>query len=208
VPALKRQRRSASDDTATAEQRWGKVMQHALRPRILRHLLKVRTTSAVELSKAWGVGLGIVSAHLRYLRDLGFITLDHRTAVGSVFVYHYRVTDRADAELRLWRTEAVPATSLGGPHAGQATALLDGPALEALQPTIDRFLAELAQLGAQTHERQLADPGRSEPVRLVVLVAREHEAWAVGFGTATASTHGTTRGSVSTPAAGSRSGRR
>jgi hypothetical protein len=127
----------------------------------------------MELSTAWGVGLGIVSAHLRYLRDLGFITLDHRTAVRSVFVYHYRVSDRADVELRLWRTEAVPATSLGGPHAGQATALLDGPALEALQPTIDRFLAELAQLGAQTHKRQLADPGRSKPVRLVVLVARE-----------------------------------
>lgn len=148
-------------------------MQHPLRPRILRHLLTERTTSGMELSKAWGVGVGILAAHLRYLRDLGFITLDRRTTVRGAFAYHYRLSDRADVELRLWRTEAVPASSLGGPHAGQATALLDGPALEALQPTIDRFLAELAQLGAQTHKRQLADPGRSEPVRLVVLVARE-----------------------------------
>lgn len=148
-------------------------MQHPLRPRILRHLLEARTTSAMELSKAWGVGAGILTAHLRYLRDLDFITLDHRTTVRGAFAYHYRLTDRADVELRLWRTEAVPATSLGGPHAGQAMAALDEPALEALRPAIDRFLAELAQLGAQTHKRQLADPGRRDPVRLVVLVARE-----------------------------------
>ena len=155
------------------EQRWGKAMQHPLRPRILRHLLEARTASAMELSKAWGVQVGVLSAHFRYLRDLGFIALDHRTAVRGVFIFHYRLSHRADVELWLWRIEAVPASSLGGPHAGQATALLDEPALEALRPAIDRFLAELAQLGAQTHMRQLADPGRSEPIRLVVLVARE-----------------------------------
>jgi len=127
----------------------------------------------MELHRAWDVGVGNLSGHLRYLRDLGFIALDRRTAVRGVFVYHYRLSDRADVELRLWRTEAVPASSLGGPHAGQATAVLDEPALEELRPAIDRFLAELAQLGAQTHKRQLADPGRSRQVKVVVLVARE-----------------------------------
>jgi DNA-binding PadR family transcriptional regulator len=173
VPAPRRQRRSIADAAATAEQRWGKAMQHPLRPRILRYLLAERTTNAMELSRAWRVGVGVLSAHLRYLCELGFITLHRRTTVRGAFVSHYRLSDRADVELRLWRTGAVPATSLGGPHAGQATAVLDEPALEALRPTIDRFLAELAQLGAQTQQRQLADPGRSEPVRLVVLVARE-----------------------------------
>ncbi len=148
-------------------------MQHPLRPRILRHLLDHRTTTAMELASAWGIPIGSLSAHLRYIRDLGFVTLDRRTAHRGAFAYHYRLSDRADVELRLWRTQAVPATTFGGPHAGHATAVLDEPALEALRPAIDRFLAELAQLGAQTHERRLADPGRSEPVRVVVLVARE-----------------------------------
>lgn len=150
-------------------------MQHPLRPRILRRLLDRRTTSAIELSKAWGVPTGILSAHLRYLRDLGFITLDRRVLGRGAFAYHYRLSDRADVELRIWRTTALPATSFGGPHAGHAAAALDEPALQALRPVVDRFLAELAQLGAQAHKRQLADPGRGQPVRVAILVASSEQ---------------------------------
>jgi DNA-binding transcriptional ArsR family regulator len=173
MAAKRKQSRRSANAAAAAEQRWGKAMQHPLRPRILRYLLEHSSASAMGLSKAWAIPVGILSAHLRYLRDLDLVTLDRRAASRGAFGYHYRLSDRADVQLWIWRTEALPAGVFGGPHAGQAIAILDEQALEALRPAVDRFLAELAQLGAQTHERQLADPGRDRAIRLAVLVARD-----------------------------------
>ena len=71
-----------------------RAMAHPLRGRILA-ALDGQELSPVELARALGASLGVVSYHVRVLADAGAVELARTTARRGAIQHHYRLRDAA-----------------------------------------------------------------------------------------------------------------
>src|SRR4051794_37245275 len=87
----------------TVEARIAKALAHPLRARIL-HRLGERVASPGELPAELGASLGVVSYHVRMLRDYGCVELVRTEPRRGALMHFYRATAPPDQEAQRWRT--------------------------------------------------------------------------------------------------------
>lgn len=75
------------------EAQWAKALSHPLRGRILQRLAE-RTASPGDVAAELGVPLGVVSYHVRMLRDYGMVELVRTEPRRGALQHFYRATVR------------------------------------------------------------------------------------------------------------------
>src|SRR6187200_1553712 len=91
----------------TSEARIAKALAHPLRARILQRLGE-RVASPGDLAVELGAPLGVVSYHVRMLRDFDCVELVRTEPVRGALQHFYRATARPNLDEGQWRT--LPAT--------------------------------------------------------------------------------------------------
>src|SRR3954467_15350019 len=162
----------------TSEARIAKALAHPLRARILQRLGE-RVASPGDLAVELGAPLGVVSYHVRMLRDYDCVELVRTEPRRGALQHFYRATARPNLDEGQWRT--LPA-GLRKELAGETlqklvddlAAASDGGRLEDPELIVDRTPLELDErafkklnkLLARTHEQALAiaaeSAGRAE----------------------------------------------
>lgn len=154
-----------------AELRAAKALAHPIRTDVLSYLRAHERASPHELAEHWGIPLGTVSYHFRRLHELGFVQLQARTSRRGAIVHHYALDVAADETLRRMAQRALrrPADPPTTAHA-----VLDATALEALRADVQRLMARMKELEAQTITRAGAHaaPLPGVAVELVLSVDR------------------------------------
>src|SRR3954470_14475686 len=87
----------------TSEARIAKALAHPLRARILQRLGE-RVASPVDLALELGAPLGVVSYHVRMLRDYDCVELVRTEPRRGALQHFYRATARPSFEEDQWRT--------------------------------------------------------------------------------------------------------
>ena len=152
----------------TSEARIAKALAHPLRARILQRLGE-RVASPGDLAVELGAPLGVVSYHVRMLRDYDCVELVRTEPVRGALQHFYRATARPNLDEGQWRT--LP-TTLRGELIGETIEGLVGDLAEAadadrlddrdvvLQRTLleldERAFKKLNKLLAKTLEQALA----------------------------------------------------
>ena len=152
----------------TSEARIAKALAHPLRARILQRLGE-RVASPGDLALELGAPLGVVSYHVRMLRDYDCVELVRTEPVRGALQHFYRATARPNLDEGQWRT--LP-TTLRGELIGETIEGLVGDLAEAadadrlddrdvvLQRTLleldERAFKKLNKLLAKTQEQALA----------------------------------------------------
>src|SRR6185503_1087403 len=152
----------------TSEARIAKALAHPLRARILQRLGE-RVASPGDLAIELGAPLGVVSYHVRMLRDYDCVELVRTEPVRGALQHFYRATARPNLDEGQWRT--LP-TTLRGELIGETIEGLVGDLAEAadadrlddrdvvLQRTLleldERAFKKLNKLLAKTLEQALA----------------------------------------------------
>src|SRR3954451_23495557 len=99
--------RSGEDRTrpagGTAEARIAKALAHPLRGRILQRL-RERVASPADLAAELGAPLGVVSYHVRRLRDYDCVELVRTEPRRGALQHFYRATARPNVGEEQWRT--------------------------------------------------------------------------------------------------------
>jgi DNA-binding XRE family transcriptional regulator len=127
---------------------WSQALAHPVRVEILRQLLEEETGTPSGFAAVLDVPLGVVSHHVRRLRDLGLIRIVRRTHRRGAVQHHYRLVDHAAAAHALWRYGlAAPAATKA--HEGEARG---GAGWDAVQQAI----GELRRLREQQGISQMA----------------------------------------------------
>ena len=164
---------STSSDTGrpageTPEARIAKALAHPLRAQILQRLGE-RVSSPGDLADELGAPLGVVSYHVRMLRDYNCVELVRTEPVRGALQHFYKATARPSLEDATWRT--LPSQLRGELSDGTLTALVDDLAAAAdadkltdpevvLQRTPleldEKAFKKLNKLLAKTHEQALA----------------------------------------------------
>jgi DNA-binding transcriptional ArsR family regulator len=161
--------------------RYVKAMSHPLRVRILA-MLSERTCSPRELAECLQAGLGVVSYHVRTLKQLGLIELDHESTVRGAIEHHYRARQRPHVSDRAWldappiAKQAAVGSSLqmideyarasaaaGGFDRGDAvlsrrSMRLDGKGFDQLTRLLAKTLEQAQKIEAQSGERIERNP--------------------------------------------------
>src|SRR5215212_11270760 len=86
----------------TSEARIAKALAHPLRARIL-HRLGERVASPGELAAELGASLGVVSYHVRMLRDYDCVELVRTQPRRGALQHFYRATARPNLDAEQWR---------------------------------------------------------------------------------------------------------
>src|SRR3954470_15712827 len=86
----------------TVEARIAKALAHPLRARIL-HRLGERVASPGELAAELGASLGVVSYHVRMLRDYGCVELVGTEPRRGALMHCYRASARPQPSAERWR---------------------------------------------------------------------------------------------------------
>jgi DNA-binding transcriptional ArsR family regulator len=94
----------------TSEARIAKALAHPLRARILQRLGE-RVASPGDLALELGAPLGVVSYHVRMLRDYACVELVRTEPVRGALQHFYRATARPNLDEAQWRT--LPTTLRG-----------------------------------------------------------------------------------------------
>jgi DNA-binding transcriptional ArsR family regulator len=94
----------------TSEARIAKALAHPLRARILQRLGE-RVASPGDLALELGAPLGVVSYHVRMLRDYDCVELVRTEPVRGALQHFYRATARPNLDEAQWRT--LPTTLRG-----------------------------------------------------------------------------------------------
>ena len=152
----------------TSEARIAKALAHPLRARILQRLGE-RVASPGELAVELGAPLGVVSYHVRMLRDYDCVELVRTEPVRGALQHFYRATARPNLDDAQWRT--LP-TTLRGELMGETiqglvddlaasadAGRLDDPSVVLKRTPIEldeRGFKKLNKLLARTHEQALA----------------------------------------------------
>ena len=164
---------STSPDTGrptgeTPEARIAKALAHPLRAQILQRLGE-RVSSPGDLADELGAPLGVVSYHVRMLRDYHCVELVRTEPVRGALQHFYKATARPSLEDATWRT--LPSQLRGELSNGTLTALVDDLSAAAdadkltdpevvLQRTPleldEKAFKKLNKLLAKTHEQALA----------------------------------------------------
>ena len=118
---------STSPDTGrptgeTPEARIAKALAHPLRAQILQRLGE-RVSSPGDLADELGAPLGVVSYHVRMLRDYHCVELVRTEPVRGALQHFYKATARPSLEDATWRT--LPSQLRGELSNGTLTALVD-----------------------------------------------------------------------------------
>src|SRR3954465_5602871 len=87
----------------TSEARIAKALAHPLRARILQRLGE-RTASPGDLAVELDAPLGVVSYHVRMLRDYNCVELVRTEPVRGALQHFYRATARPNLDEAQWRT--------------------------------------------------------------------------------------------------------
>src|ERR1700712_1603812 len=87
----------------TSEARIAKALAHPLRARILQRLGE-RVASPGDLAVELGAPLGVVSYHVRMLRDYDCVELVRTQPVRGALQHFYKATARPNLDEGLWRT--------------------------------------------------------------------------------------------------------
>jgi len=152
----------------TSEARIAKALAHPLRARILQRLGE-RVASPGDLAIELGAPLGVVSYHVRMLRDYDCVELVRTEPVRGALQHFYRATARPNLDDAQWRT--LP-TTLRGELMGETiqglvddlaasadAGRLDDPSVVLKRTPIEldeRGFKKLNKLLARTHEQALA----------------------------------------------------
>jgi len=152
----------------TSEARIAKALAHPLRARILQRLGE-RVASPGDLAVELGAPLGVVSYHVRMLRDYDCVELVRTEPVRGALQHFYRATARPNLDDAQWRT--LP-TTLRGELMGETiqglvddlaasadAGRLDDPSVVLKRTPIEldeRGFKKLNKLLARTHEQALA----------------------------------------------------
>src|SRR4051794_27842388 len=169
----------------TAEARIAKALAHPLRARILQRLGE-RVASPGDLAAELGAPLGVVSYHVRMLRDYDCIELVRTEPVRGALQHFYKATARPNLDEAQWR--ALP-TSLRGELLGETiqavvsdlAAAADAGSLDDPDVVLTRTLLELDgkalkklnKLLAKTLEQALAIAAESAQRNSGEVVATE-----------------------------------
>src|SRR3954452_19484739 len=172
----------------TSEARIAKALAHPLRARILQRLGE-RVASPGDLAVELGAPLGVVSYHVRMLRDYECLELVRTEPRRGALQHFYRATERPRADERLWRRlPSTPRRELAGETvtalvndlqaASQAGALadphtvvtrtrleLDERARRQLDRVLSRALEQALSIAAESarrHDRRASDVIRGE----------------------------------------------
>jgi DNA-binding transcriptional ArsR family regulator len=152
----------------TSEARIAKALAHPLRARILQRLGE-RVASPGDLAVELGAPLGVVSYHVRMLRDYDCVELVRTEPVRGALQHFYKATARPNLDEAQWRTlpttlrtELIGETIEGlvGDLAEAADAgKLEDPALVLARTPLEldeKGWKKLNKLLARTHEQALA----------------------------------------------------
>ncbi|WP_084286370.1 ArsR/SmtB family transcription factor [Solirubrobacter soli] len=152
----------------TSEARIAKALAHPLRARILQRLGE-RVASPGDLAVELGEPLGVVSYHVRMLRDYDCVELVRTEPVRGALQHFYKATARPNLDEAQWRT--LPTTLRGELLGSTIQGLVDDLAassdagrLEDQDVIVKRTPLELDERGyrklnkllAKTHEQALA----------------------------------------------------
>src|SRR5215210_4577949 len=164
--------RSGGDRTRpagqTSEARIAKALAHPLRARILQRLGE-RVASPGDLATELGAPLGVVSYHVRMLRDYDCVELVRTEPRRGALQHFYKATARPNLDEDQWRT--LP-SGLRGELAGETiqdlvddlaraadAGTLEDPAVVLTRTPLEldaRGFKKLNKLLAKTHEQALA----------------------------------------------------
>ena len=151
----------------TSEARIAKALAHPLRAQILQRLGE-RVSSPGDLANELGAPLGVVSYHVRMLRDYNCVELVRTEPRRGALQHFYKATARPNFDEAQWRT--LPAQLRGELSGGTLTALVgdlaeaaDAGALTDPEVVLTRAPLELDAKGwkklnkllARTHEQAL-----------------------------------------------------
>jgi len=152
----------------TSEARIAKALAHPLRAQILQRLGE-RVSSPGDLADELGAPLGVVSYHVRMLRDYNCVELVRTEPVRGALQHFYKAIARPTLEDATWRT--LPSQLRGELSNGTLTSLVDDLAAAAdadklTDPEVvltrtpieldDKAFKKLNKLLAKTHEQALA----------------------------------------------------
>src|SRR4051794_3905792 len=152
----------------TSEARIAKALAHPLRARILQRLGE-RVSSPGDLAEELGAPLGVVSYHVRMLRDYNCVELVRTEPVRGALQHFYKATARPTLEDATWRT--LPSQLRGELSNGTLTSLVEDLAAAAdadklTDPEVvltrapieldEKAWKKLNKLLAKTHEQALA----------------------------------------------------
>src|SRR5690349_1200744 len=152
----------------TSEARIAKALAHPLRARILQRLGE-RVASPGDLAVELGAPLGVVSYHVRMLRDYECVELVRTEPVRGALQHFYRATARPTLDEAQWRK--LPSSlrkELSGAAIGELVTdlaasadanLLDDPEVMITRTPLEldeRAFKKLNKLLAKTHEQALA----------------------------------------------------
>jgi DNA-binding transcriptional ArsR family regulator len=162
-----------------AELRAAKALAHPIRTDVLAYLRAHERVSPHELAERWGIPLGTVSYHFRRLHELGFVRLEARTSRRGAIVHHYALDAGADETLRQMAQRA-----LSRPESARtsAHAILDATALAALRADLQRLVARMKELEAQTITRAGATAAPAPALAVELVLAVEHDGAAGALG--------------------------
>jgi DNA-binding transcriptional ArsR family regulator len=187
---------SGSDRTRppgeTAEARIAKALAHPLRARILQRLGE-RVASPGDLALELGAPLGVVSYHVRMLRDYDCVELVRTEPRRGALQHFYRATARPTLDEDQWRTlpsslrrelsgetladvvqdvrDASEAGTLDDPDVivTRTPLELDDRAFKKLNRLLARTLEQAHQIAAESAERQGEKSSDVFPTELAVL---------------------------------------
>jgi DNA-binding transcriptional ArsR family regulator len=152
----------------TSEARIAKALAHPLRAQILQRLGE-RVSSPGDLADELGAPLGVVSYHVRMLRDYNCVELVRTEPVRGALQHFYKATARPNLDDAQWRT--LPSQLRGELSNGTLTSLVEDLAAAAdadklTDPEVvltrtpieldDKAWKKLNKLLAKTHEQALA----------------------------------------------------
>ena len=179
--------------SSTAESRIAKALAHPLRARILQRLGE-RVASPGDLAVELGAPLGVVSYHVRMLRDYDCVELVRTEPRRGAVQHFYRATARPNLDKEQWRTlpsglrrelsgEAIQELVGDLAQAGEAGTLEDPEVVVTRTPLEldERGWRKVNRLLSRTHEQVLAIASESS--------ARAAEGNANGFPTELAILH-------------------
>ena len=169
----------------TSEARIAKALAHPLRARILQRLGE-RVASPGDLAIELGAPLGVVSYHVRMLRDYDCVELVRTEPVRGALQHFYRATARPNLDDVQWRT--LPTTLRGELMGETIQGLVDDLAASADAGRLDdpnvvlkrtpieldeRGFKKLNKLLARTHEQALAIAAESAERDSETVIATE-----------------------------------
>ena len=152
----------------TSESRIAKALAHPLRARILQRLGE-RVASPSDLAAELGAPLGVVSYHVRMLRDYDCIELVRTEPRRGALQHFYKATARPNLDDDQWRTlpsglrgeltgETLTTLVPTSPEAADAGTLEDPEVVLSRTPLEldERGFKKLNKLLAKTHQQALA----------------------------------------------------